>query len=160
MYKRNTHAGLYGPAFFLSLVSCLALSAFCNTTHAQATRLPVTELTVGSQPVTAEVANTQQSRNYGLMHRASLPPDTGMLFVFETEGQPCFWMKNTPLPLSIAFIDRRGVIVNMADMQPHSTVSHCPHAPISYALEMEQGWFKANGIQPGTRVSPLPHPGH
>lgn len=92
------------------------------------------------------------------MYRTFLPPDTGMLFVFDRPGLPCFWMKNTPLPLSIAFIDQRGRIVNIADMQPHDQTSHCPTAPVLYALEMQQGWFRQKGIKPGTQVAPLPLP--
>jgi len=76
--------------------------------------------------------------------------------VFERTGQPCFWMKNTPLPLSIAFIDDNGAIVNIADMQPNTRDNHCPVAPIRYALEMQQGWFKDKGIQPGDTVQNLP----
>lgn len=158
MHKGNTYAGLLGPASLWILSCFVALSLFYNKAQAQAERLPITELLVGSKKVAAEVAATDQSRSFGLMYRASLPPSTGMLFVFENVGQPCFWMKNTPLPLSIAFIDPHGVIVNLADMQPHSRDSHCPHGPILYALEMEQGWFASKGIGPGTHVSNLPRP--
>ena len=158
--KGNLYAGLFvRPApLQLLLVCAFVLSLFYTTAQAQATRLPVTELRVDSHKITAKVAATNQTRGYGLMYRASLPPDTGMLFVFDNPGQPCFWMKNTPLPLSIAFIDQHGVIVNLADMQPHSTISHCPQAPVLYALEMEQGWFASKNIKPGARVSHLPRP--
>lgn len=158
MYKSNIYAGLLGPASLWALACIMILSLFCSTALAQVARLPVIELLVGSHKITTEVAATDQSRSYGLMYRASLPPDTGMLFVFDTVGQPCFWMKNTPLPLSIAFIDRHGVIVNLADMTPHSKVSHCPQGPVLYALEMEQGWFASNDIKSGTHVSHLPRP--
>lgn len=158
MHNYNIRAGLaIGPAFFWVVVSIMILSAF-NDARAQATQLPVTELTIDSHTIQVEIAANDQSRSYGLMNRAFLPPDTGMLFVFDTVGQPCFWMKNTPLPLSIAFITRDGVIVNMADMQPHNTTTHCPLAPILYALEMEQGWFASKGIQAGARVNRLPRP--
>lgn len=79
-----------------------------------------------------------------------------MLFVFEQVGTPCFWMKNTPLPLSIAFIGVDGKIVNIADMQALSLAPHCPAGPIVYALEMEQGWFSQHQVQAGTVVSGLP----
>lgn len=79
-----------------------------------------------------------------------------MLFVFDTVDQPCFWMKNTPLPLSIAFIDPDGTIVNIADMAPRSLDAHCPVKPIRYALEMEQGWFKNQGVEAGAKVTSLP----
>jgi len=120
--------------------------------------LPTAELSVGGTPVHAEVAATPASRNLGLMFRQSLPVDHGMLFVFEADVQQCFWMKNTPLPLSIAFIDAGGRIVNIRDMQPLSEASHCPIAPIRYALEMQQGWFGMNGVQAGQAVRGLPAP--
>lgn len=160
MYLRNSCAGLLGgPAFYWSLVFFVILTLFHGNVQAQAARLPTQELAVDSHRIQAEIAADVQTRSYGLMHRSSLPADTGMLFVFDSVGQPCFWMKNTPLPLSIAFIDRDGYIVNMADMEPHSTASHCPTAPILYALEMEQGWFESKKIQAGARVEHLP-PAH
>lgn len=157
MYLRNSYAGLLsGPAFYSSLILLVVLTLFHGNTRAQTAGLPTQELIIDSHRIQAEIAADAQTRSFGLMHRASLPADTGMLFVFDSVGQPCFWMKNTPLPLSIAFIDPKGYIVNMADMDPHSTVSHCPEAPILYALEMEQGWFESNGIQVGARVERLP----
>ena len=158
MHDRNTYAGRSRPVFFWLSLTVIILILFYSEAQAQALRLPLTTLIVGTHEVTAEVAATEPSRNYGLMNRASLPADTGMLFVFNTVGRPCFWMKNTPLPLTIAFIDRNGLIVNMADMQPHSEISHCPAAPIMYALEMEQGWFTNKGISAGTPVANLPLP--
>ncbi len=92
------------------------------------------------------------------MQRQSLPPNHGMLFVFEKIGMPCFWMKNTPLPLSIAFIDAQGIIVNIADMQAHSLDTHCPTGPVIYALEMEQGWFRRHQVKAGASVKNLPKP--
>ncbi len=118
--------------------------------------LPTAQLQIGPHTVQAEVAATEASRSYGLMNRASLPPDHGMLFVFESVGMPCFWMKNTPLPLSIAFLDTSGRIVNIADMQPYSLDNHCPTGPIAYALEMEQGWFRQRQIKAGSVVTNLP----
>ena len=157
MYLCTLRAGpRAGPAFYLALAALIILAAIHNTAAAQAARLPVQKLVIGSHQIQAEVAATAQARSYGLMHRAHLPPDTGMLFVFESIGKPCFWMKNTPLPLSIAFIDADGYIVNIADMTPHSMTSHCPAAPILYALEMEQGWFLQKDIQAGTRIAHLP----
>lgn len=123
---------------------------------AQSLLLPTAQLTIGPHAVDAEVAATESSRSYGLMNRSSLPPDHGMLFVFDEVGMPCFWMKNTPLPLSIAFIDSQGVIVNIADMQPHSLDGHCPTGPIVYALEMQQGWFQQHQVQAGANVDNLP----
>lgn len=126
--------------------------------HAQSMLLPMTDLKVGPHTVRAEIAATDESRSYGLMNRASLPPDQGMLFVFNQASQTCFWMKNTPLALSIAFIDAAGTIVNIADMQPNSLDTHCPAAPILYALEMQQGWFRHHQVKAGTRIQNLPAP--
>lgn len=118
--------------------------------------LPTAQLKIGTHTIQAEVAATDASRSYGLMNRASLPANHGMLFVFDNVGMPCFWMKNTPLPLSIAFMDTSGRIVNIADMQPHSLDTHCPAGPITYALEMEQGWFKHHQVKAGSVVTNLP----
>lgn len=158
MHYRSTYAGPWCPAFFWLLVAVITFALFHSSAQAQAVRLPVTTLMIGTHEVSAEVAATESSRNYGLMHRASLPADTGMLFVFDSVSRPCFWMKNTPLPLTIAFIDRNGLIVNMADMQPYSQISHCPTGPVIYALEMEQGWFANKGIEAGAHVANLPLP--
>src|SRR3546814_3344166 len=97
--------------------------------------LPTAQLSIGSHKIQAEVAATDASRANGLMNRASLPENHGMLFVFDGPTTTCFWMKNTPLPLSIAFIDSKGMIVNIADMQPHTLDPHCPKAPVTHALE-------------------------
>lgn len=138
--------------------------AFCvailpHTVQAQAQRLRSIELSIGSHALTAELAVTPETRSYGLKHRQQLPPDHGMLFVFEYADHYCFWMKDTPLALTIAFISERGVIINLADMQPYSTQSHCAHAPARYALEMEQGWFAKKRIQAGNRILQLPAAG-
>ena len=83
------------------------------------------------------------------MGRKHLGEDEGMLFIFEKEDYHSFWMKNTLIPLSIAFIDRDGKILKIADMEPLTLESHPPPKPILYALEMRKGWFSANGIQGG-----------
>ncbi|NLJ63281.1 MAG: DUF192 domain-containing protein [Alcaligenaceae bacterium] len=116
----------------------------------------ITTLTINNKSLNAEIAQTEAQRAQGLMHRLELPPDHGMLFVFEQPSRICFWMKNTPLPLSIAFIDTKGKITNIEHMQPFDLASHCPTQPIRYALEMEQGWFQKHGIQPGDQVQRLP----
>ncbi|MBP6019985.1 MAG: DUF192 domain-containing protein [Burkholderiaceae bacterium] len=123
---------------------------------AQAMLLPVAELKIAQYTVQAEVAATESSRSFGLMHRPSLLPNHGMLFVFDSAAGHCFWMKNTPLPLSIAFIAENGSILNIADMQPYSEDGHCPIAPALYALEMQQGWFRDRKIQAGEQVINLP----
>lgn len=110
-------------------------------------------LTIRFFQITAEIAETPAQRTRGLMGRASLPPNHGMLFVFEQSDRQCFWMKNTPLPLSIAFIDDAGRIVNVADMQPLSEQTHCSSTPVRFALEMEQGWFQKRGVLVGDAVT-------
>ncbi|MGB0638609.1 MAG: DUF192 domain-containing protein [Myxococcota bacterium] len=116
------------------------------------------ELFVGGTTVVAEVADTPVARRVGLMGRASLAPDTGMLFVFPQESERSFWMKNTPLPLSIAYMDAKGRIVHMADMTPLSTDPVPSKLPALYALEMTQGWFKEHGVMVGQTVGGIPGP--
>ena len=118
--------------------------------------LPRTALTAGIHRIQAEVADTPQTRQRGLMMRERLGPNEGMLFVFEDRALHCFWMKNTPLPLSIAFLDDDGTVVNIADMAPRSETTHCPKAAVRYALEMEQGWFDHKGVGAGQRIGGLP----
>jgi hypothetical protein len=122
---------------------------------AQQPPLPMVQLGAGMHLIRAEVADRDASRAMGLMHRTTLAPNSGMLFVFEQTVVHCMWMKNTPLPLSVAFIDERGAIVNIADMQPHTEVSHCAARPARFALEMAQGWFAERGIRAGTRLRGL-----
>jgi uncharacterized membrane protein (UPF0127 family) len=122
---------------------------------AQQPPLPTVQLGAGMHLIRAEVAATDATRTLGLMHRTALAPNGGMLFVFEAPAPYCMWMKNTPLPLSVAFIDASGAIVNIADMQPHTEQSHCATAPVTYALEMRQGWFAERGIRAGERLRGL-----
>jgi len=117
-----------------------------------AQQLGVTRLTAGMHLISAEVARTQEERAIGLMHRTSMPTNHGMLFVFEQPAVHCFWMKNTLLPLSIAFLADDGSIVNIADMQPQNETSHCPAKPVRLALEMNQGWFAKRGLKAGSRL--------
>lgn len=111
--------------------------------------MPLAELGAGMHRIEAEVAHTPQTRQIGLMHRTSLPQQRGMVFVFERDATHCMWMKNTPLPLSVAFVDAQGRVINIADMQPHTEDNHCAAAPARFALEMNLGWFAARGINPG-----------
>jgi uncharacterized protein len=120
-----------------------------------ATDLPTVELRIKGHRVLAEVAATEQSRTTGLMYRFSLKPDSGMLFVFGTPQPLAFWMKNTYVPLSIAFIDADGRIVNIEDMAPQTEATHGSRGLARYALEMKKGWFGAYGIGPGDRVEGL-----
>lgn len=114
--------------------------------------LPRTQLKIGEHIFTVQIASTVQQRQKGLMHRLHMPENEGMLFVFEHAAVQCFWMRNTQLPLTAAFIHADGRIVNLADMQPLDETSHCAHAPVLYVLEMNQGWFQRHGIAAGATV--------
>lgn len=119
---------------------------------AEADTLP---LTISGYELAAEVAHTQLSRSQGLMYRESLDENTGMLFVFPSSGYYSMWMKNTYIPLSVAFIDVRGVILNIAEMQPETLTSHDAAGMAKYALEMNKGWFAARKITAGAQVTGL-----
>ncbi len=125
-------------------------------TSALAQDLPVVQLSAGMHLIRAEVAADFATRARGLMHRESLGANSGMLFVFEQPEIQCMWMKNTLIPLSVAFLDERGAIINIADMEPHSERTHCAARQASYALEMNRGWFAARGIKPGMRLGGIP----
>ena len=133
----------------------LALLLLCAAAGATATdtRLPIR---IGPHVFQVEIAATPQQRERGLMGRTRLPENGGMLFIFDNTGRHCFWMRNTPLPLSIAFIDDAGRIANLADMQPHTETLHCPTSAIRYALEVPQGGFQQRGIVPGAMMYGLP----
>jgi len=130
----------------------LALLLTLGIPVAQAQQLPLMELTAGFHRIEAEVAANNAARMQGLMNRKSMPPQRGMLFVFDRDAQHCMWMKNTLLPLSVAFIDETGKILNIEDMQPHSEDNHCAAQSARYALEMNVGWFAQRGIKRGDRI--------
>lgn len=135
--------------------STLALIVLCGAASAAENhaRLP---LRIGPHAFQVEVAATPQQRQRGLMGRTHLAADGGMLFVFEQPGRHCFWMRDTPLPLSIAFIDSAGRITDLADMQPRTETPHCPGADVRYALEVRQGEFQRRGITTRAQVDGLP----
>ncbi|WP_408647810.1 DUF192 domain-containing protein [Xenophilus arseniciresistens] len=114
--------------------------------------LPRVKLSAGMHVIDAQVARTEQQRNTGLMFRAQMPQHEGMLFVFEQPAVQCFWMKNTLLPLTAAFVADDGTIVNLADMQPQTLDSHCSTQAVRYVLEMNQGWFARRGVKAGSRL--------
>jgi len=114
--------------------------------------LPKIPLYIKDKEIRVEVARTPGERAEGLMNRKHLGKEDGMLFIFEEEGYHSFWMKNTLIPLSIAFIDKEGRIVKITDMKPLTLDSHPPPRPVLYALEMNQGWFSKNGIKAGDVV--------
>lgn len=132
----------------------VGLLVWACTAWAQAVA-PTVTLTAGGHALTAELARTPNERMRGLMNRRALPPDHGMLFVFEAPERICMWMKDTPLPLSVAFLDARGVVLNIADMQPLTLEPHCAVGDALYALEMAQGWFAERGVRPGGRIQGL-----
>jgi|SRR6266550_380105 uncharacterized protein len=135
------------------LLLAAALAAF---PVAAADDIPVITLTINEHKAVAEVVTTPEQRANGLMRRFSLQPDHGMLFVFERPQPLGFWMKNTYIPLSIAFIDATGRIVSIDDMKPLDESTHWSKAPALYALEMKQGWFAGKGIAAGDFVRGLP----
>lgn len=112
-------------------------------------------LRIGKQTIQAEIANTPKKREHGLMRRDHLCANCGMLFVFERADRYVFWMKDTPLPLSIAFIATDGSIINIEEMQPHTTDKHGAEGEALYALEMKRSWFAKNGIRPNEKVRGL-----
>jgi uncharacterized protein len=114
--------------------------------------LPEVTLSINGHRLTAEVANTDSTRTEGLMHRRILSENRGMLFVFRDTALHAMWMMNTHIPLSVAFLDQRGVIINIEDMKPHTQDSHPAAQPAKYALEANLGWFRKRGIKPGARV--------
>jgi len=119
---------------------------------ALAQSMPVIELGAGMYRIEAEVAATQDNRMLGLMHRKTMAPHKGMLFVFDGAGRHCMWMRNTLLPLAVAFIDDQGRIVNVEEMLPQTEDNHCAAKPVRYALEMNAGWFKARGFGAGSPI--------
>ena len=132
-------------------LACMA-AATCAMAQEQPQNLAATTLTVGMHNIRAQLAITPMQRQIGLMHRREMPTHEGMLFVFDEASQQCFWMRNTLIPLSIAFLAEDGTVVNLADMKPQSDDSHCSVKPVRYVLEMNQGWFAKRGVKPGTRI--------
>lgn len=130
------------------LLAGLLLSGLAGAQSA----MPVMELTAGFHRIEAEVAANDQNRQVGLMNRKSMAQQRGMLFVFPQANTHCMWMRNTLLPLSVAFLDEDGVIINIEDMQPQTENNHCARRPARYALEMNLGWFAQRGLKPGARL--------
>nr|WP_243632284.1 DUF192 domain-containing protein [Parazoarcus communis] len=117
-----------------------------------AAAMPVVELGAGMFRIQVEVAHTDANRQLGLMNRREMPAHNGMVFVFPQDARHCMWMRNTFIPLSVAFLDEQGRILNIADMQPQTEDSHCAAAPARFALEMNQGWFRERGLKPGDAI--------
>lgn len=140
----------------LSAASALTLALSAPAAHAQQKKFPVAHLNAGLYIIQAEVAATEAEREQGLMFRKNMGVNEGMAFLFGAPAQVCMWMKNTLIPLSVAFIDSDGKIVNIEDMQPQTLNSHCSKKPVPYALEMNLGWFKRRNILPGSMIEGLP----
>ena len=133
-------------------ILCLLAVWFSASAHAE---LPAVDLSVDMYRIRAEVADSMGARMEGLMFRKSMPQGAGMVFVFEENATHCMWMKNTLIPLSVAFIDEAGTIINIADMQPQSEQTHCAARPARYALEMNKGWFAQRGVKAGAKFRGL-----
>ena len=134
----------------------LAASAQARAQEDPQLNLPRVALSAGMHQIQAQVALTPEQRQIGLMHRREMPQHEGMLFAFEQPSQQCFWMKNTLLPLTAAFVADDGTIINLVDMKPQTTDAHCSARPVRYVLEMNQGWFARKGIKAGFKLGGKP----
>jgi uncharacterized protein len=142
----------------IPVLASLALAAALLPAAAQDAQmnLPRVALSAGMHQIDAQVAQTPDQRATGLMFRKEMPQHEGMLFAFEQPSVQCFWMRNTLLPLTAAFVADDGTVVNLADMEPQTTASHCSDKPVRYVLEMNRGWFAKKGIKPGMKLAGEP----
>ena len=139
-------------------LAALALAGLAAGAFAQdgPQSLPKVRLNAGIHNIDAMLAQTPEQREIGLMFRAVMAANEGMLFTFERPAQQCFWMKNTLIPLDAAFIDDSGAVVNIEHMKPQTLDGHCSEKPVRYVLEMNDGWFAKRGIKPGFKLKGLP----
>lgn len=140
------------PLFFATALAFYFFSGGAGAQTGPQPRLKTVALTAGMHVIQAELALTPEQQQIGMMFRREMGANEAMLFVEETPGVRCFWMRNTLIPLSIAFIADDGTVVNIADMKPQSDESHCSTKPVRYALEMNVGWFAKRGIKRGSRI--------
>ncbi len=140
----------------LVLLAAVALPLGAQAQDAPQLNLARTRLTAGMLFIDAQVAQTHEQRATGLMFRREMPVNEGMLFIFEQPMPQCFWMKNTLIPLTAAFVDDDGTIVNLVDMKPQTTDSHCSAKPVRFVLEMNQGWFERKGLKAGFKLAGAP----
>lgn len=140
------------------LFAAMMLLAWIAPASAQEPQLnlPRVKLSAGMHQIDAQIALTGEQHAIGLMNRKEMPQHEGMLFVFEQASRQCFWMKNTLLPLTAAFIADDGTVVNLEDMKPQTLDSHCSVKPVRYVLEMNQGWFARKGLKAGTKLAGKP----
>ena len=141
---------------FAALALSLALVTFAIAQDSPQLNLPRVKLSAGMHQIDAQVAQTPAQRQIGLMFRREMPQHEGMLFVFEQPAPQCFWMKNTILPLTAAFVADDGTIVNLADMKPQTEDSHCSAKPVRFVLEMNQGWFAKKNLKAGAKLTGPP----
>ena len=134
------------------ILSFLSATLLLIAATATAQTMPVMELSAGFHRIEAEVAADQPSRMQGLMQRRNMAPNHGMIFVFPVAERHCMWMRNTLIPLSVAFLDEGGRIINIEEMKPQTENNHCAAAPARFALEMNAGWFAGKGIKSGIRI--------
>ncbi len=146
----------YIKPYSLLVALALTAAAVAQGGAGVAQTLPAITLQAGMHTIRAALAQTPEQRQTGLMFRREMPQHEGMLFVFDEASPQCFWMKNTVLPLSIAFLADDGSVVNIADMQPQALDSHCSTRPVRFVLEMNQGWFAKRGVKPGSKISGPP----
>ncbi len=142
--------------FFVAFVATWFAQAQSHAQETPQLQLPRVQITAGMHLINAQVALTPAQQSTGLMHRKEMPATEGMLFVFELPSKQCFWMKNTLIPLTAAFIKDDGTITNLADMQPQTTEAHCSTQPVRYVLEMNQGWFAKRGLRAGFKLGGKP----
>jgi uncharacterized membrane protein (UPF0127 family) len=133
-----------------------SLTVFSQTSNAPQMDLPRVKISAGMHLIDTQIASTNLQRQIGLMHRPNMPQTEGMLFVFDEPATQCFWMKNTLLPLTAAFVADDGRIVNLADMKPQTTDSHCSTQPVRFVLEMNKGWFDKKGLKAGFKLGGTP----
>jgi uncharacterized membrane protein (UPF0127 family) len=139
-----------------TLLSCLLVCGSAQAQDQPQMNLQRVKISAGMYQIDAQVAMTPEQRQIGLMFRKEMPQPEGMIFVFEQPAEQCFWMKNTILPLTAAFIADDGTIVNLVDMKPQTTDAHCSVKPVRYVLEMNKGWFAKRGIKAGARLAGQP----
>ena len=149
--SENSHMKKYLASLIVAASTCVAVAQ-----GVPQTTLPRTTLTVGMYQLDTQLALTQEQQMTGLMFRKNMPQQEAMLFVFPAASKQCFWMKNTILPLTAAFVADDGTIVNLEDMKPQTTNSHCSEKPVRFVLEVNQGWFGKRGFKAGSKLSGPP----
>ena len=150
----KSHLSRFSIPWLAAIVALVAV----GLAHAQKpqTSLPRTALSIGMYRIDAQVATTSEQHAIGLMFRTDMPQNEGMLFVFERPTQQCFWMKNTLIPLAVAFVADDGTIVNLDEMKAQTLNAHCSEKPVRYVLEMNTGWFSKKGLKAGNKLQGQP----